>query len=237
LNQRVVRELLHHRGYEVDVVDGGHEAIAALKKGSYSLLVLDCMMPGLDGFATSRMIRNEAAGSTNRNIPILATTALASEDDRQRCLDAGMDDYLSKPIRANQLFERVERLIAGLPEAGQKANDAGAKAAAEANNSEQDNTRLVQNLVDSMADKLIQEAVNWETELEGLLAEQDWVAIRNLAHKIRGAADVIGLPELSRCTAALEQCVVAGDESAVAKVLGEVIVELKGMREKLGTQK
>lgn len=233
LNQLVIQELLRHRGYEVEVVGGGHEAFAALKRASYSLLILDCMMPGLDGFATSRMIRSETSPGFDRAIPILATTALSSDSDRQMCLDSGMDDYLCKPIMAKVLFEYVERLIAGRSNPQQTDDTAAVPTIDE----KQDSASRVEIIVASMSSKVVREVRDWETELGKLFEGQDWIAIRNLAHKIRGTADVMGFPALSSHTAALEQAAAAGDEPVINKILTVVISELQKMRDKLGQRK
>lgn len=230
LNQRVIRELLRHRGYEVDVVDGGYEAIAALEKGSYHLLILDCMMPGLDGFDTSRMIRSGEHPNLDRTIPILATTALSSKSDRQRCLDAGMDDYLSKPIKAKVLFERIEHLIARHWTPKQTEDISGVPAG----DRKLDGTLLVETIVDSIAGKLVNEVRDWETQLGALFEGRDWTAIANLAHKIRGAVELIGHPGLSKLTIELEQSAVAKNEQATAKALTEVNSGLQSVRRELG---
>jgi two-component system sensor histidine kinase/response regulator len=230
LNQRVIRELLQHRGYEVDVVDGGFEAIETLKKGEYSLLILDCLMPKLDGFATARMIRSNGSSGCNRDIPILATTALATERDRQRCLEAGMDDYLSKPIKAALLFERVEKLIAGSSETGGNA----AAPAFRVREHDQDNQRLEQSVVEAMAGRLVEDAREWESELVLLSQSGDWVAVRNLAHKIRGAADVFALADLSKLAATLENNATYNAEPARTNSLMEVIDGLRRVSTELG---
>ena len=105
VNQKVIRLMLKNLGYECHVVSNGREAIAALRQQSYDLVLMDEHMPELDGVAATRQIRREsAAGRLLVNgIPIIATTADAMPGTRERCLEAGMDDYLSKPLRADAL--------------------------------------------------------------------------------------------------------------------------------------
>lgn len=233
INQQVIRELLLHRGYEVDVVDGGFEAIETLKMGKYSLLILDCLMPKLDGFATARLIRSNGSSGFNRDIPILATTALATERDRQRCLEAGMDDYLSKPIKAALLFERVEKLIAGSSETGGNA----ATPAFQVQEHDQDNQQLEQSVADALAGRLVEDARQWESELALLSQSGDWAAVRNLAHKIRGAADVFALAHLSNVAAKLESSAMADDVPATTNSLMEVIEGLRRVSAELGQRR
>jgi len=104
INQMYIVELLKHFGCTCYVVNNGDEALTALQEKSYSLVLMDCQMPEMDGFTASREIRRrEAVDGQSRRIPIVALTANALKGDRDRCLDAGMDDYLSKPLQATQL--------------------------------------------------------------------------------------------------------------------------------------
>ena len=97
MNQRVVTLMTERLGYELDVVTDGRAAIEAVSSGRrYSLILMDCQMPELDGFEATRLIR-EIAGDPGQT-PIVALTASAYAADRQRCLDAGMNDFLAKPI-------------------------------------------------------------------------------------------------------------------------------------------
>lgn len=104
INQMFVRELLKHCGCTCDVANNGNEALLALQNHRYDLVLMDCQMPEMDGFTACREIRcREAAGELSGHLPIVALTANALKSDRERCLDAGMDDYLSKPLQAAQL--------------------------------------------------------------------------------------------------------------------------------------
>jgi CheY-like chemotaxis protein len=102
VNQLLVRRLLEKAGHHVTIVDTGVAAIEAVARGRFDAVLMDVQMPEMDGFdATSRIRASESGG---RRLPIIALTAHAIQGDRERCLAAGMDAYVSKPIRPELLF-------------------------------------------------------------------------------------------------------------------------------------
>ncbi len=110
INQKIVMKQLENLGYQVDNVFNGKEAINALKARHYDLVLMDCQMPELDGYDATRSIRENAISSFSK-IPIIAMTANAINGDRQKCLDAGMNDYVSKPISMEQLRVVIEKWL------------------------------------------------------------------------------------------------------------------------------
>ncbi len=110
VNQTLALRLLEKRGYFVSVAGNGREALAALEKEIFDVVLMDIQMPEMDGFEATATIR-ESEKSTGKHIPIIALTAHALKSDQERCLSAGMDAYISKPIRTNELFTTIERLL------------------------------------------------------------------------------------------------------------------------------
>ncbi len=110
VNQTLALRLLEKRGYFVSVAGNGREALAALEKEIFDVVLMDIQMPEMDGFEATATIR-EREKSTGKHIPIIALTAHALKSDQERCLSAGMDAYISKPIRTNELFTTIERLL------------------------------------------------------------------------------------------------------------------------------
>ena len=108
VNQQVIARMLARAGHRADIVVDGREAVTALGGTAYDLVLMDCLMPEMDGFEAARAIR-AAEGGTGRHIPIIALTASAMAEDRERCLAAGMDDYLTKPLTKGALIEALER--------------------------------------------------------------------------------------------------------------------------------
>lgn len=106
INQRVGKLILQKAGYDIDLVADGSEAVEAHRIKPYDLILMDCQMPLMDGFEASQLIRNMSG--TPQPI-IIAVTANALVGERDRCLNAGMDDYLSKPFQAEQLIAVVRR--------------------------------------------------------------------------------------------------------------------------------
>jgi CheY-like chemotaxis protein len=107
MNQKLVVILLKKAGYSVDAVENGRRAIQSLKLKAYDLILMDVQMPEMNGFEATKAIREMEGGK--QHTPIIAMTAHAMKGDRERCLEAGMDDYVSKPIDPNELFAKVEK--------------------------------------------------------------------------------------------------------------------------------
>jgi CheY-like chemotaxis protein len=110
VNQTLAVRLLEKRGYIVSVAGDGRQALATLKKKEFDVVLMDVQMPDMDGFEATAAIR-ESERSTGRHIPIVAMTAHALKGDEDRCLSAGMDAYLSKPIRTIELFATIEKVL------------------------------------------------------------------------------------------------------------------------------
>ncbi len=106
VNQKLAQRMLERMGYTADTVRDGAQAVAAVGGGAYDVVLMDVQMPELDGLEATRRIR---AGETGRRVHIVAMTANAMSEDREACLDAGMDDYVSKPIRPEALAAALER--------------------------------------------------------------------------------------------------------------------------------
>jgi two-component system, sensor histidine kinase and response regulator len=108
INQRVGKLILQRAGYDIDLVGDGNEALEAHRAKPYDLILMDCQMPTMDGFEASRQIRKLG----HPQPVIIAVTANALVGERERCLNAGMDDYLSKPFQAEQLVSVVKKWVA-----------------------------------------------------------------------------------------------------------------------------
>jgi two-component system sensor histidine kinase/response regulator len=109
INQIVTTRVLERCGCRVKVVGDGGEALRALAVDRFDAVLMDCQMPGMDGYEATRELRRREQGA--RRTPVIAMTAHAMTGDRERCIDAGMDDYLSKPVRHTDLANMLRRWI------------------------------------------------------------------------------------------------------------------------------
>ena len=115
VNQKLARLLLEKRGHHVTVVGNGREAVKTMEKRSFDLVLMDVQMPEMDGLDATRLLR-ERERSTSTRQAVVAMTALVMKGDQERCMAAGMDGYLTKPIRTQELDEVLDRYMASAPQ-------------------------------------------------------------------------------------------------------------------------
>ncbi|OGD22126.1 MAG: hypothetical protein A2Y69_04310 [Candidatus Aminicenantes bacterium RBG_13_59_9] len=123
VNQRVAIYMLEKQGHQVTGAMNGEEALSAMEKENFELVLMDVQMPKMDGFQATRLIRAKER-ETSGHIPIIAMTAHAMKGDRERCLEMGMDDYIAKPLNVKQLSETIARVMSLLPPAKEDAGRA-----------------------------------------------------------------------------------------------------------------
>jgi two-component system sensor histidine kinase/response regulator len=129
INQQVALGILQIQGYKVSVANNGKEALEAYAHGAFDLILMDCHMPEMDGFEATSEIRRREQASASRRVPIVALTANAMAQDREECLNAGMDDHVAKPFSMQTMQEMLDRWM---PQARAARSLGGLLAAGEA---------------------------------------------------------------------------------------------------------
>jgi CheY-like chemotaxis protein len=190
VNQRLALKLLEKRGHSVAVAGNGHKVLAALARRQFDVILMDVQMPEMDGFEATAAIR-EHEQTTGAHQPIVAMTAHAMKGDRERCLAAGMDDYISKPLRAADLYNTVERLAADAPADRPAALTESADEIfdeATAIERVQGDVELLKELVDIF----FKEYSHLMPEIRAAIAANDAAGVRRAAHTLKGALGVFG---------------------------------------------
>lgn len=200
VNQRVATGFLEMRGHQVFVANNGKEALAALQREPFDLVLMDVHMPEMDGLEATRTIRRSEQG-TGQHLRIIALTASAMTGDRENCLAAGMDAYLSKPFNANDLFRAVEQ---GAPaSASPSASEPGAESFDEILNWEKAKKNL-RGRAESLAAAFLEECPKLMNEMRAGVTGRDAVRIQRAAHTLRGSAEIFAARNVSQAAHAVE---------------------------------
>jgi signal transduction histidine kinase/CheY-like chemotaxis protein len=197
VNQRVAITLLEQRGHSVLLANNGREAVDLLERERVDLVLMDLQMPVMDGFQATAEIRRREQ-ETGDHLPIIAVTAHAMKGDRERCLEAGMDEYLSKPIRAEELFRLVESI--GAPATAPHAESAELASPATSSNGllDIDATRERfggdEGLLRDVLDALVQTTPALLGEARGALDAFDGATLARAAHTLKGSLSYLEAP-------------------------------------------
>lgn len=232
MSQKMLTRVLEKIGCRVDPVANGKEAVNIMEKIPYDLVFMDCQMPEMDGFDATRRIR-EMEGSSEHT-PIIAMTAHAFREDRQRCIEAGMDDYISKPIAIEKLKTALKRWVVReetIVLAGRKEKNKPSKAPVF------DHEGVLKRiggdgdlLVSCMRDFLIDTPGQIEKLQEALFSE-DETAIKNQAHKMKGAAGNMGVEQFKKQLISIERAAATEDLEKAGVVFNEVIIQFQALKE------
>jgi CheY-like chemotaxis protein len=199
MNQKIVVKMLAKHGMHCDVAGSGREALEALRKKEYDIIFMDCQMPVMDGYETTARIR-QWEGTGRRNI-IVAMTANAMAGDREKCLAAGMDDYITKPIDFKLLFDIINRYTANRSGNNRKLPDVleeGLKEFMQVSGlDETESLNLYQQLWEKLPETI--------ARMEAALDQQDYALIKSLAHQLKGSCGTLRAQKLYRLFLNLEQ--------------------------------
>jgi CheY-like chemotaxis protein/HPt (histidine-containing phosphotransfer) domain-containing protein len=232
VNQQVACGWLRKLGYRADVAANGFEALEALERIPYAAVLMDCQMPEMDGFQATAELRRREGESTHT--PVIAMTANVMQGDRERCLEAGMDDYVPKPVHLEDLDAALRRWLPSLAAEGpataaeEPRVDASLRARLrqlDRSGREGELAMLVGMFVEDTASRLrlLQEAA----------ARQDAGALRDVAHALRGAAGHFGLTEMVERCERIEALARAGTLGGAPQAVGDLETAFGRAREAL----
>ena len=234
-NQEVALGMLENLGYQADVVGDGRSALRALAQADYPLVLMDCQLPDLDGYEASRLIRQPATDVRNHDIPIIAMTAHAMAGDREKCLAAGMSDYIAKPIDPRALGKAIEKWIAGsASEMGAPTENTPAPPSPTVTEFELEDLleRLGGN--DVLARRVITRFLSDAPEQLAVLARAventDSETAHRAAHSIKGAAANAGGPRVCEAARKLEQLSGDSNWAAATAMLPELSARFESLR-------
>jgi len=234
VNQMVAMGLLEDSKYQVDCANDGLDALKILSatdsENLYDVILMDCQMPEMDGFEATRQIRLGNGGMDYQKIPIIAMTANAMIGDKERCLDAGMDDYISKPVDGAQLIEKLAQWAVLKAETSietESQSNIGIKEMTQSINvwDQQDAlmrmmgkkkmlARILQLYVDGSEQRLF--------ELQEATSRLDVESLREQAHTIKGVAANVSATQLNGLADSLEQRLNTGDFNAAVTIVREM---------------
>jgi CheY-like chemotaxis protein/HPt (histidine-containing phosphotransfer) domain-containing protein len=246
VNQEVARRLLVRLNCQADVVPTGAEAVRASAEHEYALILMDCQMPELDGYEATAAIRarEDAAGRRDNRIPIIALTAAAMPGDRERCLAAGMSDYLAKPMTLEGLAEVLKRWLPGrivVPTGGRPS--ASAPRVNGANGEPVLDAVVLSQLSDpslggdpsfvvELIDLFVEQVTPMLADLDAAAQTDDRQMVAHIAHTLQSSAGNLGARRLQRLCAEAEASARgdrAPDAAALAEMVGTLAAEIKGV--------
>ena len=216
VNRLVATRMIEKRGHEVMVAVNGREAVEMAAEEAFDLVFMDVQMPEMDGLEATRSIR-EREKATDRHLPIVAMTAHAMKGDRERCIDAGMDDYLTKPIRTPELVEVLNRYMT---KSASPETTWDAAQALERLSGNRDLLGELMILFEKEGPKILAEA-------EAALASQDGKTLERAAHSIKGAAGYFFATEIVATARELEIQARKNDLGGAAALIGQLSDQLR----------
>jgi PAS domain S-box-containing protein len=215
-NQKFASYILRERGHTVEIAGDGHQAVRMTEKSAYDVILMDVQMPGMDGLEATKAIRIREAG--RRRVPIIAMTAHAMRGDRERCLAAGMDAYLSKPVNAQEMFGVVESLATGVEPVREVAAtlspaETSSEIAATVFNPEAAISRCFNSteMVREMTQCFLQEMDALFPKMRAALEKGDLVEVGRLGHRMKGTIVHLGAQQAEEAVRRVERFCTSSD--------------------------
>jgi PAS domain S-box-containing protein len=238
INQKLATTLLERWGHRVTVAENGQLALDSMSRQTFDVVLMDMMMPVMDGLEATRLIR--ALPGANAGVPIVAMTANAMESDRERCLAAGMNDYISKPIKAQELQDLLQKV--GGHGAGGTADAYGlGSSAAAQHNTLQDFafdydaglTGMDQEILEIIGQAFLDQWPEDIRKIHTSLQVADALPVFHTAHALKATLAMFGADPASELAARLEQLAQAGNLAACGPLLQTLVAEVDFLRQAL----
>ena len=237
VNQKVAAIILEKLGCRVDLAANGREALEASMRIVYDCIFMDCQMPEMDGFEATTAIRQREV-QTGQRVPIIAMTANVMQSDRKRCLEAGMDHYLSKPVQAEELFAALS------PYKPEEALVLESMPVVVPSREEADMLSHLSHLQDEHGDELVVELVELFvsntpmllTAMREALAHGDSDGLQQVAHTLKGSSSNLGAEPLTSLCAALEEHGQAGEMQEAVPLIDKLEQEFARVKLVLETR-
>ncbi len=233
VNQRLAVAMLAKIGYRADVAANGAEALAAISEVPYGAVLMDCQMPEMDGYQATAAIRARENGSSH--IPIIAMTAGAMTGDRERCLAAGMDDYIPKPVKVDELDAVLKRWVPEPPGGSGGSADVATSPAGLLDAARLEDLRSLQqdgepDMLAALVEAFLEQARHEVAELKIALSGNDPAAVAALAHSLKGSSANIGAERMGARCGELEARARSGGLGGGDEAAGWLEAELERVR-------
>ena len=220
VNQKVAGAMLKRLGLEYTCADNGEEALEKLAGMPFALVLMDMEMPGMDGIAATQAYRAREAAAGTPRLPIVAMTANALAEDRQRCLDAGMDGYIAKPVNLNTLQGEIRRLFSG--DGAAEAVASPLTAVAFDRQTALDRMDGDEEILAQVAEAFVTDLPNCLGEIETALANRDFPTLTRGAHTMKGLFATFGAKNAETVARELEQAAHAGNQTTCETLTPEI---------------
>ncbi|AEF94381.1 multi-sensor hybrid histidine kinase [Desulfotomaculum nigrificans CO-1-SRB] len=199
-NQRLIQHLLADNGYRVTLAENGQQALEMLNQSNFDIVLMDMQMPVMDGYETTRVIRSD---ERYKSLPIIALTAHAMKGDNEKCLAAGCDDYLAKPVKRDILIKTIKKYI----QPGQRVKK----------------SRIRDTGVESLVPWYLQDLAGEMDKLKHAANTNDFTTVRYISHGLKGSGGAYGFPELSDMGAQIERAAINQE----AELVKSLVVQLR----------
>ncbi|MDE1463892.1 transporter substrate-binding domain-containing protein [Spartinivicinus poritis] len=234
-NQQVIRQQLKLLGVNACIVENGVEALKAWRTGDFVLVISDCHMPEMDGYTLTQTIREEEQRLGYGRVPIIALTASALADDAQKCRDAGMDDFITKPVTIPDLGKILKYWL-GKAIINQRHKEDVVQPASEASEAAIQLSQLLSLFGDqAMVNKMLGDFINQTQQdiekLSNAVEAHEAVVVAETAHRVKGAAKIIEADALAESSRSLEMAAKGEDWSGIAHYISQVKQEYEHLQQ------